>query len=276
LRSVDAIEPDDERLDQVRARRHQLVLLRRKYGDTIEQVLAHRDEMAARIDELSAHDDLRAERLAELDAARSELAAVSAALGTARRRAAPGLADAVVARLGELALSGARLEVVVDDTSEHPEAGEQVELRLAVNVGAAPGPLSKVASGGELSRVMLALRLVLSEGPPTMVFDEVDAGIGGETALAVGRSLAELGREHQVLVVTHLAQVAAFADAQVLVHKDQLVAGATTSTTVLDDEMRVVELSRMLSGSPDSDAARRHARELLDAAGPASRRPRRR
>ena len=276
LRSVDSIEPDDERLDQVRARRHQLVLLRRKYGDTIEQVLAHRDEMSARIDELSAHDDVRAERLAELDTARAELATASTALGDERRRAAPALADAVVSRLGELALPGARLEVTVSDTPEHPDAGEQVELRLAVNTGAAPGPLSKVASGGELSRVMLALRLVLSEGPPTMVFDEVDAGIGGETALAVGRSLAELGREHQVLVVTHLAQVAAFADAQVLVHKDQLVAGATTSTTVLDDETRVVELSRMLSGSPDSDVARRHARELLDGAGPGARRQRRR
>jgi DNA repair protein RecN (Recombination protein N) len=110
---------------------------------------------------------------------------------------------------------------------------------------------------------MLALRLVLSEGPPTMVFDEVDAGIGGEAAVAVGRALAELGRGRQVIVVTHLAQVAAFADAQVRVQKSQDAEGAVTTARVLDGEDRVVELSRMLSGSPDSDAARRHAEELL-------------
>lgn len=266
-RLADAIEPDDERLAAVRERRHQLVQLRRKYGDTLDEVLAHRDEMARRVEELAAHDEVRERRRAELDAARSALATTAAALGRARRDAAPGLAAAVEAHLADLALPGARMEVGVADTPEHPGAGEAVEFRLAANAGVAPAGLSRVASGGELSRVMLSLRLVLSEGPPTMVFDEVDAGIGGEAALAVGRALAELGADRQVIVVTHLAQVAAFADAQIRVAKSQEADAAVTTARVLDGDERVVELSRMLSGSPDSATARRHAEELLGAVG---------
>jgi DNA repair protein RecN (Recombination protein N) len=269
-RLVDVVEPDDERLAAVRERRHQLVQLRRKYGDTLEEVIAHRDEMARRAEELSAHDEVRAQRLAELDDARAELARRAQALSRARHAAAPGLAAAVESHLGALALPGARMEVHVEDTAEHPGAGEAVEFRLAANSGVDPAPLSRVASGGELSRVMLALRLVLSEGPPTMVFDEVDAGIGGEAAVAVGQALARLGQDRQVIVVTHLAQVAAFADAQVLVAKSQETDGAITQATAIDGESRVVELSRMLSGSPDSATARRHAEELLGAAGGAS------
>ena len=273
-RLADVIEPDDERLAQVRERRHQLVQLRRKYGDTLAEVLAHREEMARRADELGAHDEVREHRLAELDRARVELAGAARQLGRARRDAAPALAAAVAAHLGALALPGARMEVDVADTAEHPDAGEAVEFRLATNAGVAPASLSRVASGGELSRVMLALRLVLSEGPPTMVFDEVDAGIGGEAAVAVGGALSELGTERQVIVVTHLAQVAAFADSQIQVHKSQGAHSASTTARVLEGEDRVVELSRMLSGSPDSDVARRHAEELLGSA-PGVRRGRR-
>ena len=138
---------------------------------------------------------------------------------------------------------------------------------LAANPGAPPLPLAKVASGGELARAMLALRLVLTEAPPTLVFDEVDAGIGGTAASAVGRALARLGDDHQVLVVTHLAQVAAFADAQVEVRKDERRGTTTTSAHLLDRAERVVEIARMLSGSPDSETARQPRR------GAAARRP---
>ncbi len=191
----------------------------------------------------------------------------------ARRAVAPELAAAVASHLGALALPGARMEVDVQDSADHPGAGEAVEFRLAANTGVAPASLSRVASGGELSRVMLALRLVLSEGPPTMVFDEVDAGIGGEAAVAVGRALAELGQGRQVIVVTHLAQVAACTDTQIRVHKSQDAEGAVTTARVLDGDDRVVELSRMLSGSPDSEVARRHAEELLGAVAGARRGP---
>ena len=164
----------------------------------------------------------------------------------------------------------ARLEVTVGER----DPGEDVAFLLGANPGEAVLPLAKVASGGELARAMLALRLVLVEAPPTIVFDEVDAGIGGEAALAVGRSLAEVASRHQVLVVTHLAQVAAYAGHQIAVRKD-VTGGRTVAVAErLDGEGRVVELARMLSGQPGSPTARRHAEELLAQAVPPS--PRRR
>jgi DNA repair protein RecN (Recombination protein N) len=145
-----------------------------------------------------------------------------------------------------------------------------VTFLLAANPGDPAAPLARVASGGELARTMLALRLVLTEAPDTLVFDEVDAGVGGEAALAVGRALARLGRRHQVLVVTHLAQVAAFADQQIVVDK-QVSAGRTVAAArEVTGAARVTELARMLSGLSASDSARRHAEELLERAAVAS------
>jgi DNA repair protein RecN (Recombination protein N) len=161
--------------------------------------------------------------------------------------------------LRELALPGARLEVRIGDDP----AGADVEFLLGANPGEPALPLSKVASGGELARAMLATRLVLSAAPPTLVFDEVDAGVGGAAALAVGRALREIGSDHQVLVVTHLAQVAAFADQQVLVSKSEEEGRTVARLRPVVGEDRIVELSRMLSGHPESVAARGHAKELL-------------
>ncbi|MCD9623140.1 DNA repair protein RecN [Rhabdothermincola salaria] len=253
------IEDDPERQATVRERRQLLVDLKRKYGDTLAEVMAWRDDAAARLAELEGHDELAARLDAEAEAARRALAEAEEEVAAARRAAAPGLAAAVESQLPDLALGKARVEVDVSGP-----AGREVTFRFAANPGMALQPLAKVASGGELARAMLALRLVLSEGPPVLVFDEVDAGIGGAAALAVGRSLASLGDDHQVLVVTHLAQVASWAHAQVVV--DKVVHGDTTRTTVAParGEERVTELARMLSGSPDSATARQHARELLD------------
>jgi len=153
--------------------------------------------------------------------------------------------------------------VAVDDRPDAPGAGDDVEIRLSTNPGSPLGGLSKVASGGELSRVMLALRLVLSGGPDVMVFDEVDAGIGGEAATAVGAALARLAVDRQVLVVTHLPQVAAFADQQLLVSKRADDDATVTVVEQLGDDDRVIELSRMMTGRPDSSTARDHAEELL-------------
>jgi DNA repair protein RecN (Recombination protein N) len=144
-----------------------------------------------------------------------------------------------------------------------PDPGDDVTFLLGANPGEAVLPLSKVASGGELARAMLALRLVLTDAPPTMVFDEVDAGVGGEAAQAVGRALAEVGQHHQVLVVTHLAQVAACARQQLGVRKEVSGGRTVAQAAVLHDDDRVVELARMLSGRPGSATARRHAEELL-------------
>ncbi len=259
--AAETIEPDPERLAAVRERRHLLSELRRKYGDTLVEVLAYQADVAARLSELESHE----ERAAQLDQRRAQaekaLSQAAAEVGRARRDAAPGLADAAVARLRNLAMPDARLAI---DVGADP--GDDVTIRFSANPGSAPQPLAKVASGGELARTMLALRLVTTEAPPTLVFDEVDAGIGGTTALALAAALAELGDDHQVLVVTHLPQVAAFADAQVMIEKR--VVGESTATTArsVDGDERVVELSRMLSGQPDSATARQHAGELLEEA----------
>ena len=262
--AADAITEDPERLDQVRARRNLLHDLCRKYGPTLADVVQFGAEARSRRDELASYES----RAAGLEGARrkaeAEVARQEAAVAGTRRAAAPGLSEQVAARLAPLAMPAARLEVSVG--SEDP--GDDVVLLLAANPGGPLQPLAKVASGGELARVMLAVRLVLSAGPPVLVFDEVDAGVGGHAAVAVGRALADVAASgHQVLVVTHLAQVAAFADQQVAVLKS--TAGETTRTEaeVLDPDARVVELSRMLAGHPDSTAARDHARELLEAAG---------
>jgi len=256
----EAIEEDPERLAHVRARRQVLHDLRRKYGETLADVLAEGDRLRARLVELEDHDRWAAELDARLTAARAAEAEAAAKVATARRSAAPLLAAEVQAHLAELALPKAQVEVVVGGA----DPGDDVELRLAANPGTPPLPLAKVASGGELARTMLALRLVLSAAPPTLVFDEVDAGIGGTAAVAVGRSLARLAQQpHQVLVVTHLPQVAAYADAQVRVAKQSDESTTVARARVLDHPERVIELSRMLSGQPDSDAARVHAAELL-------------
>ncbi len=265
-RTAEAIAEDPERLDEVRARRRLLRELCRKYGERLSDVLEYGADARNRLAELHSHD----ERVKELEKDRIvAVAAVddaAAAVGRARRDAAPRLAAAVEGHLGELALGRARFEVQVADEADDP-SGSSVTFLLGANPGEPTRPLAKVASGGELARTMLACRLVLSDAPPTLVFDEVDAGVGGQAALAVGRALAALadgprGR-HQVVVVTHLAQVAAFADHQVAVTKHERDGRTVADVRRLDDHHRVVELSRMLSGQPSSATAHHHAEELL-------------
>jgi DNA repair protein RecN (Recombination protein N) len=178
-----------------------------------------------------------------------------------RTRAAGAFGRVVGERLASLAMPGARVEARVGAE----RTGEPVELLLGANVGEPLQPLARSASGGELARAMLAIRLVALGGPQTMVFDEVDAGVGGAAALALGEALGEVARSRQVLVVTHLAQVASRADAQISVVKQTARGRTVTTATAVAGEERVTELSRMLSGHPGSDAARAHARELLGA-----------
>ena len=262
----DGIEDDPAALASLRDRRQLLAGLRRKYGSTLGEVLDFRSEAAARLAELEGYE----ERATSLERRRSDLSehleAERCRVQSERAAAAPRLAAEVESHLAELAMGGARLSVAVDG-----EAGERVSFRLAANPGHEPLPLKSVASGGELARAMLALRLVLSAGPPTLVFDEVDAGIGGTAAQAVGRSLAQLACVHQVIVVTHLPQVAAHADHHLALEKSDAGGSAVVGLRTLDGEDRLVELSRMLSGSPQSASARQHAEELLAVASPSSR-----
>lgn len=261
--SAETIEPDDERLTQVRERRHRLVQLRRKYGEDLTEVIEHLDASRRRLEELSSLDATRTEVEVELATAREAAQAEAVRVGAARRSAAPLLAAELVEVLADLALAGCRVELSVEDRPDAPGAGDDVEILIAANPGSPLGGLGRVASGGELSRVMLALRLVLSGGPEVMVFDEVDAGIGGEAATAIGAALARLATRCQVLVVTHLPQVAAFADQQLLVTKRREEELTVTVVESLDDNGRVIELSRMMTGRPGSTTAREHAEELL-------------
>ncbi len=263
LRGVlDDIEDDPQALAEVRARHQLLRELTRKYGDTLAEVAAFGARAAERLSQLQRHAELAAELEAGIAAAQRRVDDEAEAVAAARHTAAPGLAESVTGHLASLALAGGILEVVV---SGDPPC-DSVELRFSANRGSSLGPLSKVASGGELARVMLALRLVLTAGPPTLVFDEVDAGIGGEAALAVGQALASLTEHHQVLVVTHLPQVAAFAHHQVAVRKSDDGVSVASDLVAVAGSDRVTELARMLAGQPSWDSARRHASDLLRSA----------
>ena len=254
----EGIAQDPQRQDAVRQRRRLLFELRRKYGESLADVMSFRIDAENRLAELAGREARATELDALRDEAFKELRDIEQLVGSERRKCAPLLAEATVGHLVDLAMPKARMVVEVGE-----DPGDDVTFLLAPNPGSPPLSLAKAASGGELARAMLALRLVLSEAPPTLVFDEVDAGIGGTAATAVGSALAALGLTHQVLVVTHLAQVAAFADAQVEVQKSVANDVTTTTAVVLDAPARVVEVARMLSGSPDSATAQRHARELL-------------
>lgn len=261
--SSETIEGDPARLAAVQARRAELADLRRRYtGSTRSSLLdlfEVRDELSRRLIELDGH----AERAVAAEAARTDaleaMARAAALVGERRRARAPALAAAVQARLTELALAKAQLAIEVGD--EDP--GDDVAFLLALNPGLPAATLAKAASGGELARTMLALRLVVGAHVPTLVFDEVDAGVGGSAARAVGRALAALAEQKQVLVVTHLPQVAAFADAQVALTKQDDGVTTVMRAEPLGADGRVRELARMLSGLADSDTGHDHAEELL-------------
>ena len=266
------IETDPSRLAAVSERRAAVTALTRKYGDTVDEVLAWRDRAATRLTELDGTDERIEELRAMTGRLREELETVGAELSAARRAAGERLSGAVTEELAALAMPHARLTVSVTERDDFGASGkDRVELLLAANLGADPRALHKGASGGELSRVMLALEVSLAgtTNVPTYVFDEVDAGVGGAAAVEVGRRLARLARTAQVLVVTHLPQVAAFADRHVVVAKSDDGSVTSSDLTVLDDSARERELSRMMAGQSDSDNALAHARELLEAALPA-------
>ena len=265
----EGVEVDPARLAAVQERRAVLAALTRKYGPTIDDVLAWAEQSSRRLLELDGADEtIEALRSEEADLT-ERLAALAPRLSAARSTAADALSDKVTAELADLAMPHARLRVDVRDAgSLGPDGGDEVEILLAANAGAPERPLAKGASGGELSRVMLALEVVLADtvDVPTFVFDEVDAGIGGRAAVEVGRRLARLARRSQVLAVTHLPQVAAFADRHYVVHKSDDGSVTTSGVACLDSEGRVRELSRMLAGLEDSTSAAAHAEELLELA----------
>ncbi|HTK67226.1 MAG TPA: DNA repair protein RecN [Pseudonocardia sp.] len=285
---LDVLDADPQRLQTVLARQAELKSLTRKYAADTDGVLRWAEESAARLAGIDTTDEAMAALADRRDRFAAELVEHARAVTAARVEAAGRLAAAVTAELGGLAMPDARLrvelsvrEVGEDHTGDGsalkvdkrwvaagPEGVDEVEILLVPHSGSSAVALHKGASGGELSRVMLALEVVLADTDPvpTMVFDEVDAGVGGRAAVEIGRRLARLATTHQVIVVTHLAQVAAYADRHVVVDKR----GATSDTghtrgrvRTLDDPDRIVELARMLAGLDDTDTGRAHAEELL-------------
>ena len=262
---VETWEDDPERLEAIRVRRQLLHDLERRHGPGLDEVLATAVRGRARLAELAGLESRAAGLDVEVAGARATVTAAESVVARERRRVAPVLAAEIETTLHDLAMPSARFAIRVEGEG----SADQVTFELAANPGEPAQPLSRAASGGELSRTMLAVRLALTDAPGVLVFDEVDAGVGGAAATAVGAALAGLGHYAQVLVVTHLAQVAAQADHQVAVRKIEAGGRTRSEVTRLDPYARVVEISRMLSGSPDSESARRHARELLGDRGPA-------
>ncbi|WP_040786901.1 DNA repair protein RecN [Nocardia pneumoniae] len=274
---------DPGALDSLLTRQAELKTLTRKYAPDIDGVLAWAEEARARLGSLDVSEEALAKLAAEVETAAERVRETAKKLSAARSKAAGKLAAAVSAELGGLAMGKARLEVdvrpmlagpqdsaplTVDGQELHagPAGIDEVEFRLSAHSGAQSLPLSKSASGGELSRVMLALEVVLagSDHGATMVFDEVDAGVGGRAAVEIGRRLARLARTHQVIVVTHLPQVAAFADTHLVVDKSDDGKGTVNSgVRALTNDERVIELARMLAGLDDTETGRAHAEELL-------------
>lgn len=262
---LDGLDADPLRLEWIAGRRAELAHLTRKYGESADEVLAWAAEAAERVGLLDS-GDARIEELRELvrqldDRLQTEAAGIT----TLRQAAAETLTGLVAGELTALAMPKARLVFVIEPTELGPHGADQVNLLFSANPGSAPGPLGKVASGGELSRVRLALEVVLAGTAvgETFVFDEVDAGVGGAVALEIGRRLARLARTCQVIVVTHLAQVAAFADRHYVVAKADDGSVTTSGVRLVEGEDRVEVLAQMMGGLGSSTSASAHARELI-------------
>jgi DNA repair protein RecN (Recombination protein N) len=283
---LDRLDADPERLSRVLSRQAELKALTRKYAADIDGVLEWAAQAQERLAGLDTSDEALAALAARRDALAADLAGHAAVVTAARTEAAGRLAADTTAELGGLAMKDAELHVsVAARGATGPDAADavlvegrwvvagsdgvdEVELRLVPHPGSAPQPLHKGASGGELSRVMLALEVALAgaDPVPTMVFDEVDAGVGGRAAVEIGRRLARLAARHQVIVVTHLPQVAAYADRHLVVQKKRGEGVTRSSVRTLPEAERIVELARMLAGLDDTDTGRAHAEELLAAA----------
>jgi DNA repair protein RecN (Recombination protein N) len=262
------LEVEPGRLEQIAERRSRLSGLTRKYGSSVDEVLSWAAASAVRLSELEGSDDrieVLAARVSELDA---QLSSLAGAISAARRTAAAAFPDRVRPELTALAMPHARLVFDVQPTELGVHGADQVELLFSANPGSEPQGLAKVASGGELSRIRLALEVVLAAGrsAETLVFDEIDAGVGGRVAVEIGRRLAQLARHNQVIVVTHLAQVAAFADRHYVVVKSDDGQVTTSGVHLVSDSERAAELARMMAGLETTEVALAHAGELVELA----------
>src|SRR4051795_4570192 len=265
---LDGIEPEPERLEQLEERLTALDRLKRKHGGSIEAVLAHAERCRSEIERLENAEDLAADLERRHATAAKRRAKLAGELGAARAKAAKQLERRVAKELNALAMEGASVDVKLEPHPDGfgPNGSETVEFLVATNPGIPASPLRDAVSGGELSRIMLALTsLGAAGGAGTVVFDEIDAGIGGNTARAVGEKLRALGTERQLICITHLPQVASQANAHFRIVKEAVQGSAKATVERVDGEELVAEIVRMLGGERDDDVASRHARELLAA-----------
>jgi len=267
-RYAQTVEHDPARLDEIRRRQDLIFRLRTKYGGTVEEVVEIGRQAREELDLIDGADFELGALQKRLGAATEELARLAADLTARRMEAAARLAEEVNAVLPDLGMAGGRFELARIALAEPGAFGaEDVEFRVSLNRGFEPRALSFVASGGEMSRIMLALKTILArlDAVPTLVFDEVDAGIGGRVALQVGEKMREVAAGHQVFAITHLPQIASRANVHLLVSKRDRADGKTaTEVTALGDDERVREIARMLGGDPESAVSLEHARELLE------------
>ncbi|HEY7791457.1 MAG TPA: DNA repair protein RecN [Vicinamibacterales bacterium] len=270
---ADGLDASPARLQEVEQRLAALERLKRKYGPTLADVIARGETARQALASIEGAGDRLAALTRASDRARQAYLGAATELSAARRKAAGPFARAIEALVGELAMTGTRLEMRFDETLPEGQWGrtglDRAELFVSPNAGEDLRPLARIVSGGELSRLMLAIKTLAAADLPgaTLIFDEVDAGIGGQVAHVVGRRLRALGRRHQVLCITHLPQIAAQADAQFRIEKHIRAGRTVTSIEPVTGEARVEELSRMLGGEVASDAGRATARAMLDAAG---------
>ncbi|MET1004580.1 MAG: DNA repair protein RecN [Propionibacteriaceae bacterium] len=265
---LDALEVQPGRLEWIAERRSHLAVLTRKYGNTCDEVLAWGAEAVTRLTGLESSDERIGELEQRVEALDVELARLADSITASRQTAATAFATRVLTELEALAMPHAQLVFELTRIELGPHGADQIDLLFSANAGSEPRSLAKVASGGELSRVRLALEVVLATGQEngTFVFDEVDAGVGGRVAVEIGRRLAELARHAQVVVVTHLAQVAAFADRHYVVVKSDDGQVTTSGVVQVSDEDRAAELARMMAGLETTDSALAHAGELVELA----------
>lgn len=260
-----SLEVDGERsLDEVQARRSVLIGLMRRFGPSLDEVISYREKASLRLLDLDSSEDQVSELQSKVDLMHEALVADARVMTELRSNAAQSLAQQVTEELNALAMPGSTLVVEVTPVELGPHGADNIAILLSSYQGAEPRPLGKGASGGELSRIMLAIEVVLAKtkSNPTFIFDEVDAGVGGAAAIEIGKRLARLAQQAQVIVVTHLAQVAAFSNTHLRVLKTHANEFTSSDVVNLTEVARVEELARMLSGMSDSELARAHAAEL--------------
>lgn len=260
------IEADPDRLDEIEQRLNLLHTLKRKYGGTLDEVVAYKKSLTALLSGLENQETLESELAAKIAAEDARLQDLAGRLSKLRREGSDRFARGIVGELTDLGMSATRLEVCIEQQPPSSRGIDRVEFLLSPNPGEPLRPLARIASGGEVSRIMLAMKSVLAATTfvPTLIFDEIDTGVGGRTATVIGQKLADLGKHAQILCITHLPQIASRPAAAHFLIEKQLSGGRTTvSVHRLGDSQRVDEIARMLGGAPGQQTVVQHAREML-------------